>query len=117
MHFKPTDQAGLPNFASDKTKPVTTGKRPGKTGVAEWYKREDTVRLQKGEYGKTGYAGRDDRKDIRGQPCAVRGEGNSLSTGGLSLMCQGYTEFTRYPEKQSYRLMTGMFIVLALLQV
>lgn len=51
MHFKPSDQAGLPNFASDKTKPVTTGKRPGKTGVAEWYKREDTVRLQKGEYG------------------------------------------------------------------
>jgi len=25
MHFKPSDQAGLPNFASDKTKPVTTG--------------------------------------------------------------------------------------------
>lgn len=51
MHFKPSDQAGLPNFASDKTKPVTTGKRPGKTGVGEWYKREDNVRLQKGEYG------------------------------------------------------------------
>lgn len=51
MHFKPSDQAGLPNFASDKTKPVTTRKRPGKTWVAEWYKREDTVRLQKGEYG------------------------------------------------------------------
>ena len=51
MHFKPPDQAGLPNFASDKTKPVTTGKRPGKTGVAEWYKREDTVRLPKGGYG------------------------------------------------------------------
>lgn len=33
MHFKPSDQAGLPNFASDKTKPVTTGKRPGKTGL------------------------------------------------------------------------------------
>ena len=85
MHFKPTDQAGLPNFASDKTKPVTTGKRPGKTGVAEWYKREDTVRLQKGEYGKTGYAGRDDRKDIRGRSCAVHEEVYFLSTDILSL--------------------------------
>lgn len=51
MHFKPSDQAGLPNFASDKTKSVTTGKRPGKAGGAEWYKREETVRLQKSEYG------------------------------------------------------------------
>lgn len=51
MHFKPSDQAGLPNFASDKTKLVTTEKRPRKAGDAEWYKREDTIRLQKGEYG------------------------------------------------------------------
>lgn len=51
MHFKPSDQAGLPNFASDKTKPVMTGKRPERPDDAEGYKREDTVRLQKGEYG------------------------------------------------------------------
>jgi len=39
---------------------------------------------------KTGYAGRDDRQDIKEQPCAVREKGDSLSTGGLSPDCQGY---------------------------
>ena len=35
MHFKPPDQAGRPNFASDKTKPVTKGKNQGKTMECE----------------------------------------------------------------------------------
>ena len=65
-------------------------------------------------WGKTGYAGRYDRQDIKGQPCAVREEGCSLSTGGLPLR---NTAFTHYRSKQSYRLMTGIFIALALLQV
>ena len=35
IHFKPPDQAGRPNFASDKTKPVTKGKNQGKTRECE----------------------------------------------------------------------------------
>lgn len=36
-------------------------------------------------WGKTGYARRYDRQDIKGQSCAVREEGCSLSMGGLFL--------------------------------
>lgn len=55
-------------------------------------------------WGKTGYAGRYDRQDIKGSPA-------------LSVKRDIPSPRADYFYKRSYRLMTGMFIALALLQV